>query len=119
MKEEIISFQTGKLAKEKGFSIVSTGFYDENKELDLYESYIGDDIVYKRQLLDGIVVCEAPTQSLLQKWLREKHRIFIIIYKKIGGWSYYLDEAPKINLYDTYEEALEKGLQEALKLIKT
>jgi hypothetical protein len=72
-----------------------------------------------------------PTQSILQKWLREKHNIHIEIYlghdeNKIW-WNV---ELYKIELGynfeptnlediggDSYEEALEFGLQKALKLI--
>ena len=71
----------------------------------------------------------APTQSLLQKWLREKHGIDVLPFKEqntiqdlslIYTWTIFnkgiISTIPKG--YDTYEQALEKGLQEALKLIK-
>lgn len=122
MKEQLILFETAKLAKEKGF--IQKGIYPKwrvsNKTLvDLTN---GDEIYYS-----------APTQSLLQKWLREKHNIFLWVFpqenKDIFGWEIdenYLgkwEELPDgeydLMEYDfkSYEEALEKGLQEALKLI--
>ena len=60
----------------------------------------------------------------IQKWLREIHNIHIAVLPKIlpsNEIKYYCFKG-KIkkdfkDLYNTYEEALEVGLQEALKLI--
>jgi hypothetical protein len=136
MKEEIITFTTAKLAKEKrfitdveGMSWIGTcynkegrlddDFFDENgKELNTYFKYL------------------APTQSLLQKWLREVHNLWvepsINTYPKTNNVAvsihYFIDkeitktynpyELENLTHSDTFEEALEKGLQEALTLIK-
>jgi hypothetical protein len=78
-----------------------------------------------------------PTQSFLQKWLREVHgiNIFMTFKPNIKKWDFipyfmsmdgkeyikYNSEYTKIHnerRFDTYEEALELGLQEALKLIE-
>ena len=69
--------------------------------------------------LTGIKLCDL---SLLSKWLREEHNIHLIAYKNINidgyDWCYITtDGITNINSYKTYEEALEAGLQEALKLI--
>ena len=69
--------------------------------------------------LTGIKICDL---SLLAKWLREEHNIHLIAYKNINidgyDWCYITtDGITNINSYKTYEEALEIGLQEALKLI--
>jgi len=62
---------------------------------------------------------------LLQKWLREEYDIFIYC-SPIGSinnneqdikWRNNISIREN-NYYTTYEEALEKGLQEGLKLIK-
>ena len=77
-----------------------------------------------------------PTQSLLQKWLREVHgiNIFMTFKPNIKKWDFipyfmsmdakeyieYNSHYTKQNnkrRFDTYEDALEIGLQEALKLI--
>jgi hypothetical protein len=106
MEEQLVSLDTAKLAKEKGFGNYS-------------DSYL------------------APTQSFLQKWLREKHVLNIEIMfggRSWGKFDYYHghvhrggdgiharvnykegDFYPEANL--TYEECLEKLLLEALKLI--
>lgn len=100
MEEKLISFKTAQLAKEKGC------------ELSLY---IPSDNI------DGAdILC---TQSLLQKWLREKHNVHIWVfplslnnyqynYFKDGGYTF------GVSGHTTYEEALEIGLRQGLTLIK-
>ena len=122
MKDELITFETAKLAKEKGYKNNGLGkWYTKEGIIDLKHD--------KHGLLKTDF--EAPTQSLLQRWLREKHKIRVypkhgisgnfkfepFIWDKpnlIGKWT----RIGNIESYDTYEQALEKGLQEALKLIK-
>ena len=101
MEEQLISFETAKLAKEKGCNL-------ENCTCGGYP----DCICYDKRI----------SQSLLAKWLREKHNIHLIAYKNINidgyDWCYITtDGITNINSYKTYEEAYEIGLQEALKLI--
>ena len=69
--------------------------------------------------------CKSISQSLLQKWLREEHKIHIVIMPCIipsNEVKYYIFTGKLkwdwAELFDTYEEALEVGLQEALKLVK-
>lgn len=97
MTEEFVTLETAKLLKEKGMFI---------------------DI-------------EFPTQSVVQKWLRETKNIHICIYNCACGYGYEISKADNgthmaSSVYkgtndgekwDTYEEALEAGIQEALKLI--
>ena len=59
-----------------------------------------------------------------QKWLREKHNINVLIEFDSISYGYrliYVDEryTDKVvfEMWDSYEEALETGLQEALKLV--
>ena len=120
MEDTLINYETAKLAKEKGFDFI----------------YIIDNELTNHSLI---------TQSLLQKWLREVHNCFIDILphrdgdsknkqwksKKDVFWSVEVDYYGKdfeINLTNnadftqhfnkSYEEALEIGLYQALKLIK-
>ena len=94
MIEEFVTFETAKLLKEKGM------FTD----------------------------IEFPTQFVAQKWLRETKNLHIeISYMYENYWTYDILTIPRHDLiglsdrpiirYNTYEEALELGLQEALKLI--
>lgn len=138
MKEELITFETAKLAKEKGFDELSSRKYDINSKEILEVSYWegnGDvtTIAVKNENIEDDEVL-APTQSLLQKWLREEYNIQLCLQPLYGGdkiegrqigwlcYTPYNDEEfnnlPSISLSEyTYEEALEEGLQEALKLI--
>lgn len=97
MTEELVTLETAKLLKEKGMFI---------------------DI-------------EFPPQSVAQKWLRETKNIHICIYNCACGYGYEISKADNGTHiissaykgtndgeeWDSYEEALEAGLQEALKLI--
>lgn len=62
------------------------------------------------------------TQSLLQRWLREKHNIHITINCKRTDLSldgfWYVVKSLSSKMFNTYEQALEEGLYKALKLIK-
>lgn len=73
---------------------------------------------------------EAPTQSLVQKWLREEHNMFVECYHnnllterihgvKYGRYNMSIYEHSMFNMFgfDTYERALEVGIKKALKLI--
>ena len=125
MKDTRITFETAKLAKEKGFP------QEPNKLKIPYYNYKGEfkgDVKdWLRKYLKGedtsdVESVSAPTQSLLAKWLREEHNIHLIAYKNINidgyDWCYITtDGITNINSYKTYEEAYEIGLQEALKLI--
>jgi len=110
MIEPLINFETAKLAKEKGCDLPLYILEDHNNGAD--------------------ILC---TQSLLQKWLREKHDIHIYVDttptfdsihpKKWRASIKYCFQpfkwtTGKYVIKDTYEEVLETGLQEALKLIK-
>jgi hypothetical protein len=130
MKEELITFETAKLAKEKGFD--SEGFhyfYDEKgvpHAVKVERSFLSKSLYF------------APTQSLLQKWLREVHDIHVQAHpipmygeqdkaRWSGAWIIkYNSKEPSLDQwsditklsYNTYEEALEEGLKKALKLIE-
>jgi len=125
MEEKLISFKTAKLAREKGFIL--------NKENEpIFEIYLEDTKLYYDS--DGWVsnstdIIYAPTQSLLQRWLREEHKITLVIYPslrngKVVQWEFdiYTDLADAYYESDinsnTYELALEQGLIEALNLIE-
>jgi len=96
--EELITYNTAVLSREKGF------------------------------------FCEAtmrPTQSVLARWIREKHGIDIEVKKGVNHYfaisgagsddlilkeEYIIRTGIKVK-FETWEEAMESGLQEALKLI--
>ena len=130
LKEDIISFETAKLAYKASFIfkgrtndwLSTTLPYHEDGIRDVRFNYNGE-------------YYPAPTQGLLQKWLREKHKILVEVnYRTFGvssgnGYSYMVERKNKdksMNNYigkdvwsgfETYEQALESGLQEALTII--
>lgn len=116
MTDQLISHDTARLAKEKGFYIPR---YYHGNDLFLKDDY--------------------PTQSFLAKWLRDKHGIHILIIPTVTtAWTFKtitvlserdndviiglksvsdLPPYKEVNGYDysTYEQALEAGLLESLK----
>lgn len=114
-KEDLVSFETAKLAKEKGFSICTLKCYDYRD----YNNKIHPEIWFTESRNFGQSMIFAPTQSLLQKWLREECNIFLQIDVNFCYKIYANDELEtESSDYNNYEQALEKGLIEALKLIK-
>lgn len=128
MSDTLVSFETAELAKEKGFTLQTnpfgyvTKFYRPSTKTLLNYGRTG------RSKLSTLIY--APTQSLLQRWLREVHGIDVIalptysekyifrLYQKgtICKNQIYGNYMSKD--YANYEEALEKGLFQALKLIE-
>ena len=125
MEDTRITFETAKLAKEKGFpqepNRLKIPYYNYKGEFkgdvkDWLRKYL------RKEDTSDVESVSAPTQSLLAKWLREEHNIHLIAYKNINidgyDWCYITtDGITNINSYKTYEEAYEIGLQEALKLV--
>jgi hypothetical protein len=126
MKEQLILFGTAKLAKEKGFKEDCTHYY--NNKTKILKPFMYDDNPKVISIQDGTnlgLLTIAPTQSLLQKWLREKYNIHVEITwvdTLSDIYVYHISTTanairPDSIFYHSYEEALEVGLQEALKLI--
>jgi hypothetical protein len=132
MRDQLISFDTAKLAKEKRFP------QRDGDELYYFSKskHINTPTI-KWNHMDWIDLYIAPTQSLLQKWLREEHNCIVEIsfnkkenenflrysmtvdyYKKDWSGIENDDYDDYDNGFDTYEEALEAGLLSALKLIQ-
>jgi hypothetical protein len=124
MKEQLISFETAVLAKEKGFKDFTTSFcYHKDKET--WCNTI--DVIKSKRVF-------APTQSVLQKWLFEVYKINCELTFDDGCWLGYTGEFSypdssvelKVSLEcENFNDAInkkgianEKLLQEALKLIK-
>ena len=121
MREELISFTTAKLAKEKRFKIFGEKAYTIDGEgcIAITSSFFNA----RKYPIYNVV-----TQTFLQKWLRETKNIMIfidfhlsehyfvarIVCKENSGWESYKVSNSESKLY---ERALEIGLQEALKLI--
>lgn len=120
MEEQKISVDTAKLAKEKGFDdIECNGYYHINSGYSSGYAFCYSCV--SKQENSAIL---SPTQSLLQKWIREVHDIEIAVQWFDKGYIFAVNRKPfKANTYkvsniNSYEEALEVALVEALKLIK-
>ena len=138
LREKLISFETAILAKEKGFKNACDWFVNKDNEYifmpDLlypnnsefsHNSEEDPEVVEWKELMKTLVL--APTQSLLQKWLREVHEISIKIDDYYTNSRVRFDynvcelgsqEDNPVGIFETYEEALEIGLYQALKQIK-
>jgi hypothetical protein len=141
MQEELITFKTAKLAKEKGFVNGTKGCFIVYKEDGINPK--GDKGTKKGEfeyckrfsLKNGELdsdedynYLERPTQSLLQKWLREVYNTHLMVepfYNEqkvlVYGFDLITERIEEETIvekgFKTYEEALELGLQEGLKLI--
>jgi hypothetical protein len=134
MEEQLITFDTAKIAKEKGFDLefCNVGWHGDFGDLkgDSYP-FLGTYSFYKS------IYCnnkdehqiQRPTQSLLQKWLREVHNIHLLLepyYDEqkvlVYGFDLITERTEEETIvekgFKTYEDALEVGLQESLKLVK-
>lgn len=125
IEEQFVSFDTARMLKEAGFDVPCTSQYTEGKciwNVGYPYNFNQDEFGYSR-----------PTQALTARWLREVHRIVVdvaYIPPHVGRdvWQYFVggmddmvwlgDYEPSDRKYETYEEAMEVGLQEAIKLIK-
>lgn len=120
MKDELITYETSKLASERldGWNEYAPDFYyDHDGRFGVGNPYpLGHYTV--------------RTQTYLQRWLREKHDITVNAYRTWAMHSSYNYSVLQGNDVDneiiqacepnrTYEQALEAGLQEALKLIES
>lgn len=146
MRDKLIDYRTAKLAKKKGFSHTyceEHGIYENEGLFHFFQNRQSGKIVPfgsnfdemhpnagQQEIATGI---DAPSQSLLQRWLREVHLIHITVDVNImREWSFTgydlgekrcseirdLYEAGEGSKFSTFEEALETALLTALKLIK-
>lgn len=107
IEEQFVSFETAKMLKEAGFE-AECGFIVDDDGRKLYR----------------------PTQALAARWLREVHHYAVCVWysAEYEKWFYVhgnldnmmFNEEYSISdfIYNSYEQALEAGLQEAVKLIK-
>jgi len=139
MKEKLIDFETAKLAHSKGFDVIDkiNTSYSSTTSLNGEIKSVGIKLLitwidcWKKTPTDTRYnyTCLRPTQSFLQKWLREVKNIDCHAMPvrftgeiEVGYYTYAVRSIQPVGRqkykFDTWEEALEQGLQEALKLIK-
>lgn len=128
--EELISLETAKLAREVGFNVDTKLCYIEGHKEELFPVSNDFKLQYHTDIHnfnDSNGYYSAPTQSILQKWIRIEHELHIRIdHNRFKNpqckWGYNIEmmmhspTAMKFGL-KTYEAALEAGLLEALIII--
>ncbi len=127
MEDEYITVKTAMLAKQKGFNEPCRMFYHSDTiEGKTVSSEIKESTDYTKNDIP------VPTQSLLGRWIREIHRILVVVSTYYFTGSYYycildLDSQYTKNMdhviyetddiFETFEEAYELGLEKALTYI--
>ena len=133
--EDFVTYEQAQQLKELGFDWECYQFYNADKNLWSYTSIgYGDDCRDwndKDYAAIGNSECSAPTLSQVQKWFREIHGIDIdsesvyyrldtgnkIMYGLRIGIQRTFQKEFYLN-YDSYNEALSKGITHALKFIQ-
>lgn len=101
--DEIVTYEVAMLAKEKGFDVPTVENYRHKNG----------------------TTCNAPTQSLLQRWLREEKEIIIELkysdstesFRPFWSWQIYNTLGITLEIGEpntTYELALEDALKSTL-----
>ena len=119
-EDRLINKETADLANKIGFNVYCPECFILNEGGIILDAWTGlieeqSKFLYYR-----------PTQSSLQKWLRNEHKIHIELRISSFTSKYYIlllkNYLPiLINVkqqFKTYEEALEEGLNQSLKIIK-
>lgn len=120
--EEICTIEVAKLAKEKGFNMPTAEFYNEDGDIGCYPRAFPHN-----EFPDGDYA--APTQALLQRWLREEKGVIVesasfpnkerkFVFDWVVFWNPLAeadcDAYSRGENYPTYQLALEDGLKYAL-----
>jgi hypothetical protein len=136
---EFVSLETATLAKRKGFKAYCEYAYVETDSYTYTDYHRGDECympyvpprLYNKSIMsryDHLFV-DAMSQSRLQKWLRDNHNIYVNVASNSLTVHFPMNSVLEdggcqmagpqyLQNFKTYEEALEHGLLEALKLIK-
>ena len=127
MEEQFVTFETAVLAKDKGFDEICNDTYIS---IGILEKGLRLGNKWKREY----TFSTAPTKSFLKDWLRIKKNLHVSVRCDHGKWYWHIFDSTinggclkswhyegddeKTKKFTTYELAMEKALQAALKLIK-
>lgn len=125
-KEDYVSLEVAKLLKEKGYDEPCLATILKNGDLRRHDIEQSSDNLTR--IGDDYYEFLCPTLYEAQKWLRDKHNIDIVVEPEIDEgtdkkWGYCFGlytEFPSVAVslvYETYEEALNAGILESLKLL--
>lgn len=126
--DQLVSVETAKLATDKGFRAIQEKCIiklKDGREVEMWSDALPENAEY---------ICYLPTQTCLQKWLREEHNIQVFVsshtwhktaHMKQPRWTDYVADVDNHSINDsrdeefkTYEEAMEVGLHYALGKLK-
>ena len=134
--EEICTYEVCKLAKEKGFNCKVYNYYQATKYycetlrgIELHSECwkLETDDCYSRYNKGSEDIVSAPTQSLLQRWLREEKGYYVYPFfdNESRRWTWVCRELTgdkwiqllvfEERYFATYELALEDALKYVLK----
>ena len=133
-EKDYCDYDTCVALKELGYDGYCAAYYhlfdDEDDARNSFEYAYGFDF----QNSNNIYRVGAPLLYQAQKWLREEKGIFVYIdvpWKTDGGlgWSHFCSNKPMTEedkevcfasggFYDSYEEALSKGIKQSVKILK-
>lgn len=130
-REDYVSLEVAKLLKEKGFDECCGAYYHCNWDEMTEEECFEVALIHVFRNSNNRYRIGAPTLYEAQKWLRNNHGIAVNTYNRVStkgiSWSYefnkietcksIIDRNSSFIGFDTYEEALNEGILEALKLI--
>jgi hypothetical protein len=117
MELKIVRFKTAKELKEIGFNICDIG-----------DCFRQDGILFKDFMIENYY--HAPTLALVQMWFMDNHKLIIQVtpFDGWGNWLFkilaedcmspFFEAHDEMEEFNTYDEALEAGILEAIKLIK-
>ncbi len=116
--EDFVSLEVAKLLKEKGYHEPCNLYYYEEARIGDGELCVDWNNKFKFSF-------SCPTLYEAQKWLRESKNLNIMVdFDESHVWGYSIHECNDRDLFITndsmfssYEEALNYGISEALKLI--
>lgn len=124
MKEEFVTLETSKLLKKKGFNEFCKYAYADE---DLHLMPLNTTNFFIDEIGVGY---SAPTQSIAHRWLREVKDLYVCIFNSASGYGYEISKVNGTHMlssgfegpnddgnWNTYEEALEAGIQRTLELI--
>ena len=126
MTEELVTLEIAKLLKDNGFNWKCEHIIGCNKVITKYD--LPQSMSCCTEIDNESVEFLCPTLYIAQKWLRETKKLHVEVSYMYGDyWIYDILTIPNHDLvglsdrplvhYKSYEEALEAGIQETLKLI--
>lgn len=129
--EDYVTLEVARLLKEKGFKEMCHAYWWVYKNLNRLDNY---DYRFTKEWLEANHECYdevllAPTLYEAQKWLRKEKGLYVEVSYMTGDYYIYdiltipqhdlvgLNEPRHFSYPNTYEEVLNAGIFEALKLI--